>query len=265
MENYLKTNYVVYAILDINGSYFYIGKGQKKRLSATLSARNNTPLKRNKIISIKNKTGKNPKIKILCIGSEEYCFDIEKKLIKYYGKKIDNTGSLCNISDGGEGTSGIILSEERKKQISNFFKNNNPMQKLEYREKVRLSKLGEKNPMFRKSHSLESRQKISIANSGNNHYNYGNHLSEQTKNKISLGNKGRKHSWTNQKRCEEHIEKLRASRCKTKFKIINPNNIIIETFYLSKFCKENNLNTGHMYQVVKGNLKSYKGWRVEYV
>jgi NUMOD1 domain len=32
--------------------------------------------------------------------------ELEKKLIQLYGRKVDKTGTLCNITDGGEGWSG---------------------------------------------------------------------------------------------------------------------------------------------------------------
>lgn len=255
--------FVVYGILNIDGSFFYIGKGKKQRLSSTLSAKNNNPLKKNKINQIRKTTGYNPKVKILCIGSEEYCFDIEKKLIRLFGKKIDGTGKLCNVSDGGEGTTGTILTSERKEQISKFFKENNPMNNPKSREKVRLSKLGANNPMYGKDFTKEHRNKIGIAHTGNKHWCFGKHRSEETKQKLREKLKGRIQPWTGEKQSEEHINKIREARCKRNFKIISPENNITETKFLNKFCMDNNLNSSHMYQVLKGNINSYKGWKVE--
>ena len=47
--------------------------------------------------------------------------DAKKKeidLIKLYGRKDKNNGTLCNLTDGGDGTKGSILSDEHKKAIS---------------------------------------------------------------------------------------------------------------------------------------------------
>lgn len=99
--------FYVYGIKDIDGSYFYIGKGSKNRKRETLLLPSNNPLKKNKINKIIKITGQKPEVKILCIGFEDYCFNIEKKLIKFYGRRDLNTGILTNMTDGGEGTSGI--------------------------------------------------------------------------------------------------------------------------------------------------------------
>jgi len=46
----------------------------------------------------------------------------EQYWIKFYGRKNNNTGILCNMTDGGEGSYGRVLSEESKKKISESHK-----------------------------------------------------------------------------------------------------------------------------------------------
>lgn len=41
---------------------------------------------------------------------------------------------------------------------------------------------------------------------------------------------------------------------------VSPDGVEVEMFNLSEFCRENNLNQGHMCQVNSGNLHSHKGW-----
>ena len=60
-------------------------------------------------------------------------------------------------------------------------------------------------------------------------------------------------------RGEKHKELKSKIKSKTHY-FISPNGEKIEIFNLSKYCKENNLNQGHMNQVSIGNEKSYKGW-----
>lgn len=47
----------------------------------------------------------------------EFAKQKEIELIELYAKKIDNSGSLCNITNGGEGTLGLKWSKERRDKI----------------------------------------------------------------------------------------------------------------------------------------------------
>jgi hypothetical protein len=74
---------------------------------------------------------------------EEAC-SIEKYLIAFYGRHNKKEGLLCNLTDGGDGTIGIVTTEEnRKRKSENVKGSKNPMYG------VHLS--GEKNPMYGKS------------------------------------------------------------------------------------------------------------------
>lgn len=50
--------------------------------------------------------------------TEQEAFDIEKKLINKYGRLIDKTGCLINLTDGGEGLSNYIIPQSTKNKIS---------------------------------------------------------------------------------------------------------------------------------------------------
>lgn len=52
--------------------------------------------------------------------SEKDAFFAEKFLISYYGRKDNGTGILKNLTDGGEGASGAILSEKHKRVIGEY-------------------------------------------------------------------------------------------------------------------------------------------------
>lgn len=59
----------------------------------------------------------------------------EKEFIALYGRKNNNTGILSNMTDGGEGTLGVVYSKERKKNMSNKYSGaGNPRAKKVYCE-----------------------------------------------------------------------------------------------------------------------------------
>ena len=85
---------------------FYVGKGKDNRAWSTRG--------RSKFWSrVKDKHGYI--VEIVSTGlSEHEAFLKEKELIKFYGRRDKNQGNLVNLTDGGEGVSGFIWSEESK-------------------------------------------------------------------------------------------------------------------------------------------------------
>jgi len=144
------------------------------------------------------------------ISDNEAIF-FEKKIIKEIGRVNLGNGYLTNLTDGGEGCSGRLHSDETKAKISKAHKDrifskehkaniskakkDKPNGSLgrhhseEVKKKLSLDRVGNKNPFFGKKHSEETKAKMSgkrsIYNKGNT-YNKGKHLSEETKLKISL-------------------------------------------------------------------------------
>jgi hypothetical protein len=102
-----------------NGDVFYVGIGlnSEDNYKRAYDFKN-----RNRIwYSIIKKTDFSVEILFDGLSSEEiYLKEIE--LIKFYGRKIDRTGTLCNLTEGGEGFRKNHLEESRNK-IRNYFKN----------------------------------------------------------------------------------------------------------------------------------------------
>ena len=105
--------YYVYMYLrKIHNTPYYVGKGKNNRAFE----------KHGRIVVPKDST----KIHIIKENlSNEEANELEKALIAQYGRKDNNTGILRNLTDGGEGTSGIIPwnkgknhSEESKMKMS---------------------------------------------------------------------------------------------------------------------------------------------------
>lgn len=98
-------DYYVYAYLRNNGVPYYIGKGRRNRMYVKHGSIGLPPKDRIVILE-KNLT-------------ELGAFAIERRMIKWYGKLIDNTGVLRNITDGGTGGD-TTLSPNYQKYIENL-------------------------------------------------------------------------------------------------------------------------------------------------
>lgn len=100
----------------------------------------------------------------------------ERELIAKYGRADLKLGPLVNLTDGGDGHAGLVLSDKRRKEISEFFKalprtpewnaairrarkngGNGGVVKRgdtlspEWRASIARGKIGERNPMFGKT------------------------------------------------------------------------------------------------------------------
>ena len=160
--------YYTYAYLREDGTPYYIGKGKEDRIYST--CRRNTPPKdKSRIIFLKQNL------------TEEEAFKHEIYMIAVFGRKDLGTGILRNRTDGGEGVSGRISSEETRKKISEANKG-----KIRSEEtKIKLSEAKKGKTSNRKGVVLseESRRKISEAKKN---------PSEETRKKISDAHKANK-------------------------------------------------------------------------
>lgn len=113
--------FYVYAYVDdIREEVIYIGKGSKQRAVNHLAPCNRltgkyskNPFYRriNKMISADN----NPSVYILYVAAEEgRALSSEVGYIKLLGRRQLGTGTLWNMTSGGEGVSGSVWSEERR-------------------------------------------------------------------------------------------------------------------------------------------------------
>jgi hypothetical protein len=107
--------YYTYAYLREDGTPYYIGKGKGDRIHDTTGRPTTPPKDKSKRIYLKHNL------------TEEEAFRHEIYMIAIFGRKDNGTGILRNKSDGGEGNSGLVVSQKNKDILSKKWKDNNPM------------------------------------------------------------------------------------------------------------------------------------------
>lgn len=164
---------------------FYIGKGNSDRDVSHLKnyRLNKKTYLSNKINKIKS-NGIEPFVIRLCENlPENSAFEIEKNLITIIGRVNNKTGTLVNITDGGEGVSGLKHTEESRKKMSNKgdkHPNWNKHLSVETREKIS-ERLKINNPM----HNPEVSEKVRLKNIGRTPWNKGINTPEDVCKKLS--------------------------------------------------------------------------------
>lgn len=113
----------------------------------------NNIFKNNKINKIINETGEDPYFVITNENNSwnDAC-ELEKFYIKTVGRRDKGLGPLTNLTDGGEGFLGRLLSKEEKIIIS---------ERMKGKGNSMFGKIKELNPFYNKTHSIKSKQIMS--------------------------------------------------------------------------------------------------------
>lgn len=158
---------------------------------------------------------------------------------------------------------GRKASDETKKKMSDMRKGRKMSE--EARQKLIQARLGQQ-------HSEETRQKISQNRKGkaageNNpqygkkgelNHNWGKPRSDEVRRKISKAHKGKKMG----PRSQAAINKQIATRAKYLYELIDKDGEVYMTDNLEGFARQYGLTASCLQRLLRGKIKSYKGWQV---
>ena len=143
-----RNDYYTYAYLREDKTPYYIGKGKGGRVY-TRHKRIKPPKDKSLIIFLKKNL------------TEEEAFKHEIYMIAIFGRKDLGTGILRNLSNGGEGSSGAVHSEEWKKAHSERM--SGVPKTEEHRKNMSVARSGEKNHNYGKCGAAHNSSKAIIA------------------------------------------------------------------------------------------------------
>lgn len=237
-----KNQYYIYSYLREDHSPYYIGKGSGKRAYTKGPKEVRPPRDKSRVRILKADL------------TEEEAFLLEKLYILMFGRIDLGTGILRNKSDGGDGSSGYIVSPEERKRRSERMKGVTRPRWIY--DKIAASNTGKKA-------SAETRAKISAIHKGRK-------CTEEHKRNVSKAKKGFKHTEEAKQKMSvskrgkslspEHVEKiskaikLRAQPHRLTF--IDGRTLIIDN--IADWSKENGYRSSNLYQVKIGDKGRHK-------
>lgn len=221
--------HLIYAFVDDQGQYFYIGKTcnikRRNREHLFEIKEGNTLPKYNKLRKL-IREGNNFDDLVVVVEEGLLCDQVDEREIYYIRKLREEGYGLKNLTDGGDG--GIMAIPG----IS---------------EKIRQAHLGKKR-------SEETKRKISESNKGKK-------FTKEHKKKLSIARKKRKTTQATRDKCSKTSKgKINIK----KFEMTDPDGkVYITENGLTVFCEEHGLTKANVVKVADGERKHHKGWTVK--
>ena len=266
-------DFYTYAYMREDRTPYYIGKGSGKRCYTNSGRRHcKVPADKSKIIFLKKNL------------TEEEAFNHEKYMIAVLGRKDLGTGILRNMTDGGDGVSGAIRTQEweerRRKALKGKPGWNKGLKGVHKHSKDTIEKLKKKAKEGYKNgripHSLKTFILISPEGIV---YEVSDGLKKFCKaHNISFGTMNdalcygyitpRKNGWTIKRKDESFIPNskrygnIEYGTKRREFELKNPEGKIVKGRNVKNFCLENNLCYSCIMDILneRGNRHQHKGW-----
>lgn len=223
---------------------FYVGKGGTERrkyshLESFVSKKERNTLKSNKIKKILDSELK-PFIEVVYSDlAEASAFTLEKHLISVIGRIDKKTGTLTNLTDGGDGVSGRVYSQEDRDRIRERLRDNHPFQGRHHKEStkelLRQRNLGKKFTEERKE-AIKERFRL------HGHPSKGRKLSGAELERVRTQNLGKRASEATRKHFSETRKGTGNSNAKYVFEIYRDDRLFTISYCLKDFCKEHGFN-----------------------
>jgi hypothetical protein len=166
--------------------------------------------------------------------TEDEAFSLEIYCIWAYGRIDLGTGILRNRTDGGEGASGLVVSKDTRRKMSE-------------------QRRGNRHPNWGKTTPEEVRKKMSEAKQGERHPNWGKTRDPEVCRKISEGQRGRVQSVKTR-------HQLSLAKVKYLYELTDPVGEIYATDNLFGFSRQYGLDNGALNRVAHGQASHHKNW-----